>query len=45
VAVTVVLLDTLLTPSADGVDKVYHQLEDTLDVATTQQAELTSAMG
>jgi hypothetical protein len=30
------LLDTLPMPSIDGVDKVYHQLKDILDVATTQ---------
>jgi hypothetical protein len=29
----VALLDTLPTPSADGVNKVYHQLKDILDIA------------
>jgi hypothetical protein len=33
------LLDTWPTPSADGVDKVYHQLKDILGVTITQQAE------
>jgi hypothetical protein len=35
----VTLLDTLPTPSVDGVDMVYHQLEDILDIAAVQQAE------
>jgi hypothetical protein len=26
------LLDILLSPSADGMDKVYHQLEDILNI-------------
>jgi hypothetical protein len=36
VAMVVALLDTLAMPSADRVDKVYHQLKDILDVATEQ---------
>jgi hypothetical protein len=34
-----VLLDTLFAPSADMVDKVYHQLKDILGITTAQQAE------
>jgi hypothetical protein len=30
------LLDTLPTPSTDGVDKVYQQLKDILSTAATQ---------
>jgi hypothetical protein len=33
------LLDTLPAPSADGVDKVYHQLKDILGTTAMQQAE------
>jgi hypothetical protein len=36
VAVMVELLDTLLAPSTDGVDKVYHQLKDNLGVNVVQ---------
>jgi hypothetical protein len=39
VAAAALLLDTLPTPSTDGVDKVYHQLKDILDVAIEQQME------
>jgi hypothetical protein len=39
VVVAAVLLDTLLTPSTDGVDMVYQQLKDILGVAAAQQAE------
>jgi uncharacterized membrane protein len=39
VAAVAALLDTLLMPSADGVDKVCHQLNDILGVAAEQQAE------
>jgi hypothetical protein len=30
------LLDTLLAPSTNGVDKVYHQLKDNLGVNVMQ---------
>jgi hypothetical protein len=33
------LLDTLPTPSTDGVDRVYHQLKDILDITEAQQEE------
>jgi hypothetical protein len=33
------LLDTLPASSADGVDRVYHQLKDILGIITTQQAK------
>jgi hypothetical protein len=33
------LLDNLLAPSTDGVNKVYQQLKDILGAATAQQAE------
>jgi hypothetical protein len=39
VAVAAVLLDTLLAPSANGVDKVYHQLKDIFSIAIAQQVE------
>jgi uncharacterized membrane protein len=39
VVVVAALLDTLLMPSADGVDKVCHQLNDILGVAAKQQAK------
>jgi hypothetical protein len=38
-AVAVTLLDTLPAPSADGVDKVYHQLKNILSIAATPQVE------
>jgi hypothetical protein len=38
-ATVAALLDTLPTPSTDGVDKVYHQLKDILSIATAQQVE------
>jgi hypothetical protein len=33
---TTALLDTLPAPSADGVDKVYHQLKDILSITVAQ---------
>jgi hypothetical protein len=39
VATAAALLDTLPTPSINGVSKVYRQLKDILDVATKQHAE------
>jgi hypothetical protein len=39
VAMIDVLLDTLPAPTTDGVDKVYHQLKDIIDITTMQQAE------
>jgi hypothetical protein len=39
VAVAAALLDTLLVPSTDGVDKVYRQLKDILGITAVQQAE------
>jgi hypothetical protein len=39
VAPVVVLLDTLLAPSSNGVGKVYQHLKDILGTAATQQAE------
>jgi hypothetical protein len=36
---TATLLDTIPTPSADGVGKVYRQLKDILSVATEHQAK------
>jgi hypothetical protein len=36
---TTALLDTLPTPSTNGVDKVYRQLKDILNIVTAQQAE------
>jgi hypothetical protein len=39
VVITATLLDTLPTPFADGVDKVYRQLKDILSIITAQQAE------
>jgi hypothetical protein len=38
-AAAVALLETLPTPSTEGVDRVYHQLWDILGVAAGQQAE------
>jgi hypothetical protein len=38
-AAAAALLDTLPMPSTDGVDRVYHQLRDILDIATEQYAE------
>jgi hypothetical protein len=38
-AVVAVLLDTLLTTSTNGVDRVYHQLKDILGIATEPQVE------
>jgi hypothetical protein len=37
----VALLDTLPTPSTDGVDKAYQQLKDILDAAAAQQVEIS----
>jgi hypothetical protein len=39
VAAAVTLLDTLLAPSTDWVDRVYHPLKDILGVAAKQQVE------
>jgi hypothetical protein len=33
------LLDTLPTPTTDGVNKVYHQLKEILGIADTHQVE------
>jgi hypothetical protein len=38
-AAAAALLDTLPMPSTDGVDRVYHQLRDILDIATEQYVE------
>jgi hypothetical protein len=39
VTVVAMLLDTLEAPSFNGVDKVYRQLKDILDITAAQQAE------
>jgi hypothetical protein len=39
VVMVAVLLDTFPTPFVDGVDMVYRQLKDILDIIATQQAE------
>jgi hypothetical protein len=39
VLAAVMLLDTLPTPSTDGVDKVYQQLKDIIGTTDGQQAE------
>jgi hypothetical protein len=41
VAAAAVLLDTLPSPSTDGLDTVYRQLRDILSVAAEQQAEVS----
>jgi hypothetical protein len=38
-ATVAMLLDTLLTPSSNEVEKVYHQLKDILGIFTMKQAE------
>jgi hypothetical protein len=38
-AVAAALLDTLPTPSAEGVDRVYRTLKDILGITTAKQAE------
>jgi hypothetical protein len=39
VATTATILDTLSAPSTDGVDKVYQQLKDILNIAPMQQVK------
>jgi hypothetical protein len=39
VAMVAMFLDIVLTPSANEVDKVYHQLKDILGITTARQVE------
>jgi hypothetical protein len=39
VSTAAALLDTLLSPSTDEVDKLYHELKDILSIAATPQVE------